>query len=328
MSINRNIWLLAIILLVLPLASAVTIDSGTIIKSNGLGLTFNFTAQAFANYFSAESNAIYFDHYRRTGTENISMNLTQTSATYLGTALPYFSSSNDTQKTITSGLSTSVNGVIAVNSTIACGSLVPSYQGTNITYNTCSGSVSTYNLTSIPNGASIFYLVAVPAGSGSGSSGGGGGGGVPSTVTGTTTTGSANLNLSKIEVDTDAKWAMGYGNEIKVKAYDSGDNLVDLDLLNITIISDIFYNTSGVERKSLGTYEETITPQLETTLTSLDIKVTATRQGVTLTEEITVTLREGNFFDKIGIKPFTFVIIAGAIALMIMLYSVASHRRR
>lgn len=144
-------------LAIFPLVSAVQIDSGTIVQSVGLNLTFNFTATAYADSFTTVSNSIYFENFRRSGSEYITMNLTQEDASYLGTDLPYFSSSSSTTKTITSTLSDSVTATVIVNAD--CDVIgTATYQGNPVTEEDCTNDQATFILTDIPTGDSILLL--------------------------------------------------------------------------------------------------------------------------------------------------------------------------
>lgn len=148
---------LLFLLVLLPLVSAVQIDSGTILQSVGLNYTINFTQTAYADVIQVESNSIYLQNYRRSGTEYITLNLTTPNQYYLGTALPYFSSSTSTSKTITSTLSQSVNATVIVNGDCnVVGNVV--YQGETITPDSCTNNQLTFTLNDIPSGASLLTL--------------------------------------------------------------------------------------------------------------------------------------------------------------------------
>ena len=103
-----------------PLVNAVTIESGTLIQSVGLNLTFNFTSTKTTDSFIVSNISIYFDNYNsNTGDEyiNFTYNFTETNK-YYGNAIPIsFTSSSSTQKVINSSL------VDAINSTLVLGSI-------------------------------------------------------------------------------------------------------------------------------------------------------------------------------------------------------------
>lgn len=102
----------------LPLVSAVTIESGTIIENTVLNTTINFTSQAFADSFTTSpSGFIYFDAFRRSGNETITFNLTEQNKNYFGTDLPWFAQSSLTEKTIISNITQNLTTttIISIN---------------------------------------------------------------------------------------------------------------------------------------------------------------------------------------------------------------------
>lgn len=84
------------------------------------------------------------------------MNLTQRNASYLGTALPYISSSSTTSKTITSGLTASINASVII--TVNTCELTASYRGQNIEADSCSSGQAIFILNEIPTGNSVLSL--------------------------------------------------------------------------------------------------------------------------------------------------------------------------
>ena len=103
-------------ILLITRVQAVTIESGTIVQSEGLNLTFNFTEIAYANQIIIDANSIYFSQFsRNNGNEHLTFNLTEANASYNGTALPYISSSTTTQKTIVSTLADNITADVVLD---------------------------------------------------------------------------------------------------------------------------------------------------------------------------------------------------------------------
>lgn len=148
------------LLVLLPLVSAVQIDSGTIVQSVGLNTTLNFTSTFYTNSLQVESNSIYFEEFRLTdlGTEYITMNITNRNMT--GFNAPYISASSSTSKTITSQLSQAITATVVVN-VDDCTDDEWQYKGQDINYESCGGGVATFSLEDIPAGTSTLELVYV-----------------------------------------------------------------------------------------------------------------------------------------------------------------------
>lgn len=155
-SLKKKLSLLFLLVL-LPLVSAVQIDSGTIIQSVGLNTTLNFTSTFYADVIQTESNSIYLEKFRTTSVvgEYITMNITNEDMT--GFNAPYISSSSTTSKTITSQLSQAINATVVVN--VEDCPINAVYQGNAVTSTSCvDGDTAVFTLTNIPNGESILTL--------------------------------------------------------------------------------------------------------------------------------------------------------------------------
>ena len=153
--VKKKISLLFLLVL-LPLVSAVQIDSGTIIQSVGLNTTLNFTSTFYADVIQTESNSIYLEKFRTTSTvgEYITMNITNRNMT--GFNAPYISASSSTSKTITSQLSQAINATVVVY-TATC-TFTATYNGNAVNAQSCINEVATFNLNNIPSGSSLLTL--------------------------------------------------------------------------------------------------------------------------------------------------------------------------
>jgi hypothetical protein len=103
-----------LILLALPIVTAVEL-SNTAIISTGLNLTINITTPSlFADVIQVEDSFIYFQGLRASAgaTDKITINITEQNKSYFGTDLPYFFSSTATNKHIASNI-TSLNGTLS-----------------------------------------------------------------------------------------------------------------------------------------------------------------------------------------------------------------------
>lgn len=147
---------LLFLLVLLPLVSAVQIDSGTIIQSVGLNTTLNFTSTFYVDVIQVESNSIYLEKFRTTSAvgEYITMNITNEDMT--GFNAPYISSTSSTSKTITSQLSQAINATVVVN--VNQCSFKATYEGSNIQEDSCADGQATFTLTDIPTGESFLEL--------------------------------------------------------------------------------------------------------------------------------------------------------------------------
>ncbi len=150
---------LLFLLVLLPLVSAVQIDSGTIIQSVGLNTTLNFTSTFHADVIQVESNSIYLERFALTSSasEYLTMNLTNRNMT--GFNAPYISASSSTSKTITSQLSQAVNATVVVS--VSQCEFDAEYNNIGVEPISCAGGVATFVLTDIPAGTSTLLLVAV-----------------------------------------------------------------------------------------------------------------------------------------------------------------------
>lgn len=101
---TKPILLIAIALFALPLASAVSLND-SILNATSLPLQINVTAPIYFTELQVNESWIYFEDLRASeaATESITFNLT-TAGDYLGSDLPYFSSSSTSSKTLTSGI--------------------------------------------------------------------------------------------------------------------------------------------------------------------------------------------------------------------------------
>ena len=136
--IGLSILLLA---LVIPQIQAVTINSGTIYNSTASNLKINFTDTRYADTIIISNESIWFKAFRLTDetAETITFNITEGNATYKHTALPYYSSSSDTSKTITSTLTQTITSDIQASITRDCKGI------TKIVYTPNGGSQSVYD---------------------------------------------------------------------------------------------------------------------------------------------------------------------------------------
>jgi hypothetical protein len=133
----NKLYLIILILLALPIVTAVEL-SNTALISTGLNLTINITTPSlFADVVQVEDSFIYFQGLRASdsATDKITINITEQNKSYFGSDLPYFSTNTKTSKIISSSLTNTVNGSVALEVS-NCGSIG------RITYLSNSGNMS------------------------------------------------------------------------------------------------------------------------------------------------------------------------------------------
>ena len=110
--INKlNLSILFLVLTFIPLLSAVQIDADTSFNTSVTNLTINFTDTRYADVITVNANWIEFQGYRLTNAaeEEMTFNISEEDIFYNHTSLPYFIASSNTQKTIASGLATTIS---------------------------------------------------------------------------------------------------------------------------------------------------------------------------------------------------------------------------
>jgi len=102
---KRLFIFLAFAFLFLPQIQGVILDNGTSLHTSETNLTINFTQTAYANNVTIESNSIKFSEFsNKQDYDSISFNLTNSNTTYFQYDLPFFSSSSNSEKHISSNL--------------------------------------------------------------------------------------------------------------------------------------------------------------------------------------------------------------------------------
>lgn len=112
-----------ILLLIIPMATAFTIDDTTI-SSSGLNTSFNITEPWIGEQIVIGPDSIYVQNLNSSNplevsNEKITINLTIPNGAFLGTDFPYFNLSNTTEKRILSNLGQDVNATLIID-TLPC----------------------------------------------------------------------------------------------------------------------------------------------------------------------------------------------------------------